>query len=203
MTHAAGSFAIVKRDISLPNEFVNSEVVITQRLIARPYFNPVVTQYYEAEVVSEYVIRGNAAILKCTIPSFVAEFVSVDSWVGSDGSTFKPTNDYGTTLESYPFLSFFLPIVRDRLPARFFLLSSSSAASFPDKLGKSSKWHVVTIRFRRGPVWRQLNGGGNATRVNEPSAAALTPGFYRSPKEINELDYQAPAARESRASIRC
>ncbi|XP_076544946.1 Down syndrome cell adhesion molecule 1 isoform X17 [Osmia lignaria lignaria] len=54
----------------------------------------VVTQYYEAEVVSEYVIRGNAAILKCTIPSFVAEFVSVDSWVGSDGSTFKPSNDY-------------------------------------------------------------------------------------------------------------
>ncbi|XP_025268077.1 Down syndrome cell adhesion molecule-like protein Dscam2 isoform X17 [Camponotus floridanus] len=54
----------------------------------------VVTQYYEAEVVSEYVIRGNAAILKCTIPSFVAEFVSVESWVGSDGSTFKPSTDY-------------------------------------------------------------------------------------------------------------
>ncbi|XP_036142525.1 Down syndrome cell adhesion molecule-like protein Dscam2 isoform X36 [Monomorium pharaonis] len=54
----------------------------------------VVTQYYEAEVVSEYVIRGNAAILKCTIPSFVAEFVSVESWVGSDGSVFKPSTDY-------------------------------------------------------------------------------------------------------------
>ncbi|XP_014598830.1 PREDICTED: Down syndrome cell adhesion molecule-like protein Dscam2 isoform X43 [Polistes canadensis] len=54
----------------------------------------VVTQYYEAEVVSEYVIRGNAAILKCTIPSFVAEFVSVESWVGSDGSTFRPSNHY-------------------------------------------------------------------------------------------------------------
>ncbi|XP_050461781.1 cell adhesion molecule Dscam2 isoform X24 [Cataglyphis hispanica] len=54
----------------------------------------VVTQYYEAEVVSEYVIRGNAAILKCTIPSFVAEFVSVESWVGSDGSTFKSSTDY-------------------------------------------------------------------------------------------------------------
>ncbi|XP_046813695.1 Down syndrome cell adhesion molecule-like protein Dscam2 isoform X41 [Vespa crabro] len=54
----------------------------------------VVTQYYEAEVVSEYVIRGNAAILKCTIPSFVAEFVSVESWVGGDGSTFRPSNDY-------------------------------------------------------------------------------------------------------------
>lgn len=57
----------------------------------------VVTQYYEAEVVSEYVIRGNAAILKCTIPSFVAEFVSVESWVGSDGSTFRPSTDYGIT----------------------------------------------------------------------------------------------------------
>ena len=53
-------------------------------------------QYYEAEVVSEYVIRGNAAILKCTIPSFVAEFVSVDSWDGSDGSSYKPSTDYGT-----------------------------------------------------------------------------------------------------------
>ncbi|KYM78312.1 hypothetical protein ALC53_10967 [Atta colombica] len=57
----------------------------------------VVTQYYEAEVVSEYVIRGNAAILKCTIPSFVAEFVSVESWVGSDGSTFRPSTDYVVT----------------------------------------------------------------------------------------------------------
>lgn len=56
----------------------------------------VVTQYYEAEVVSEYVIRGNAAILKCTIPSFVAEFVSVASWEGSDGSSYEVTHDYGT-----------------------------------------------------------------------------------------------------------
>lgn len=61
-----------------------------------PPVHTVVTQYYEAEVVSEYVIRGNAAILKCTIPSFVAEFVSVDTWEGSDGSSYKMSNDYGT-----------------------------------------------------------------------------------------------------------
>lgn len=59
-------------------------------------FGTVVVQYYEAEVVSEYVIRGNAAILKCTIPSFVAEFVSVETWEGSDGSKYKPSTDYGT-----------------------------------------------------------------------------------------------------------
>lgn len=69
----------------------------TMRHYNTPLSFAVVTQYYEAEVVSEYVIRGNAAILKCTIPSFVAEFVSVESWVGSDGSTFRPSTDYGIT----------------------------------------------------------------------------------------------------------
>jgi hypothetical protein len=57
----------------------------------------VVTQYYEAEVVSEYVIRGNTAVLKCTIPSFVADFVRVEAWVGSDESVYLPTADYGNS----------------------------------------------------------------------------------------------------------
>ncbi|KAJ8895518.1 hypothetical protein PR048_000854 [Dryococelus australis] len=59
--------------------------------------NPtVVNQYYEAEVVSEYVIRGNTAVLKCNIPSFVADFVRVEAWVGSDSSVFQPTPDYAS-----------------------------------------------------------------------------------------------------------
>ncbi|XP_066244768.1 cell adhesion molecule Dscam1 isoform X32 [Euwallacea similis] len=44
----------------------------------------VVNQYYEAEVVSEYVIRGNTAVLKCNIPSFVSDFVRVEAWVGEN-----------------------------------------------------------------------------------------------------------------------
>lgn len=55
----------------------------------------VVNQYYEAEVVSEYVIRGNTAVLKCTIPSFVADFVKVEAWVGDDGSEFLPSSNFG------------------------------------------------------------------------------------------------------------
>lgn len=54
-----------------------------------------VNQYYEAEVVSEYVIRGNTAVLKCNIPSFVADFVKVEAWVGSDGTEFLPTPQFG------------------------------------------------------------------------------------------------------------
>lgn len=56
----------------------------------------VVNQYYEAEVLSEYVIRGNAAVLKCNIPSFVADFVRVEAWLGDDGSVYNLTrNEFG------------------------------------------------------------------------------------------------------------
>lgn len=54
-----------------------------------------VTQYYEAEVVSEYVIRGNTAVLKCNIPSFVADFVKVEAWVDSDAGEYLLTDDIG------------------------------------------------------------------------------------------------------------
>lgn len=55
----------------------------------------VVTQYFEAEVVSEYVIRGNTAVLKCNIPSFVADFVKVEAWVDSDGGEYLYSDDIG------------------------------------------------------------------------------------------------------------
>lgn len=46
----------------------------------------VVQQQYDTEVNNEYVIRGNSAILKCSIPSFVADFVTVVSWHESGNS---------------------------------------------------------------------------------------------------------------------
>lgn len=55
----------------------------------------VVNQYYEAEVVSEYVIKGNTAVLKCTIPSFVGDFVKVEAWLSSEGTQFLPTDNFG------------------------------------------------------------------------------------------------------------
>lgn len=51
---------------------------------------------YESEVVSEYVIKGNTAVLKCTIPSFVADFVRVEAWIASDGTEYTSTTDFGT-----------------------------------------------------------------------------------------------------------
>lgn len=41
----------------------------------------VVSQAYAVNLMEEYVLRGNSAILKCHIPSFVSEYVSVSSWI--------------------------------------------------------------------------------------------------------------------------
>lgn len=53
----------------------------------------VVQQYYESEVNNEYVIRGNAAILKCSIPSFVADFIQVISWQDETGELYASVGD--------------------------------------------------------------------------------------------------------------
>ena len=47
-----------------------------------------VAQAYTMGTSDAYVIVGNSALLKCEIPSFVADFVSVVSWVDSDNSEY-------------------------------------------------------------------------------------------------------------------
>lgn len=55
-----------------------------------------VNQFYDAEIIAkEYVIRGNAGVLKCSIPSFVADFVYVESWIDEEGTVYKHTDSYG------------------------------------------------------------------------------------------------------------
>ncbi|XP_044595906.1 Down syndrome cell adhesion molecule-like protein Dscam2 isoform X23 [Cotesia glomerata] len=54
----------------------------------------VVAQYYDTDVNKEYAIRGNSAILKCVIPSFVADFVKILSWHTDQGEEFVPGDDY-------------------------------------------------------------------------------------------------------------
>ncbi|XP_061381089.1 cell adhesion molecule Dscam2 isoform X9 [Danaus plexippus] len=52
----------------------------------------VVSQYYVTEAENEYVIRGNAAIVHCKIPSFVSDFVYVESWIMDDGEILMISN---------------------------------------------------------------------------------------------------------------
>nr|XP_024214189.1 Down syndrome cell adhesion molecule-like protein Dscam2 isoform X38 [Halyomorpha halys] len=48
----------------------------------------VVNQPYDGRVIDEYILRGNSAVLKCLVPSFVADFIEVVGWEISDGQTF-------------------------------------------------------------------------------------------------------------------
>lgn len=53
-------------------------------------------QNYVTGTEDEYVILGNTAVIKCKVPSFVADFVSVESWMSSDGREYHHLNDgYG------------------------------------------------------------------------------------------------------------
>ena len=57
----------------------------------------VASQNYKTSGNEEYVINGNDVIMKCNIPSFVADFVSVISWVDSEGSEFHMNSKYGNS----------------------------------------------------------------------------------------------------------
>lgn len=43
----------------------------------------------------EHVIRGNSAVIKCLIPSFVADFVEVVSWHTDQDENYFPGTEYG------------------------------------------------------------------------------------------------------------
>lgn len=50
--------------------------------------------------MDEQVLKGNAAILKCNIPSFVSDFVVIDAWIDEEnGEEFRA--DMGGQLGSH------------------------------------------------------------------------------------------------------
>jgi hypothetical protein len=65
------------------------EIVIILPSRNHPVF-PVVSQSYETQPIDEYVIVGNDALFKCTIPSYVSDFVTVVGWVDNEGGAILP-----------------------------------------------------------------------------------------------------------------
>eukprot|EP00102_Acyrthosiphon_pisum_P015573 XP_008186204.1 PREDICTED: Down syndrome cell adhesion molecule-like protein Dscam2 isoform X17 [Acyrthosiphon pisum] len=51
----------------------------------------VIEEPYRSEVNNEYVIRGNSVVLKCSIPPFIADFVTVVSWQDNSGNVYEPS----------------------------------------------------------------------------------------------------------------
>lgn len=75
----------------IPNKYSFYNILIIYSTIA-------VGQYYEVDVNKEPVIKGNSVVMKCGIPSFVADFVAVLSWSTDKGDNFYPGIDYGIQL---------------------------------------------------------------------------------------------------------
>ena len=55
----------------------------------------VVAQDYATRVGDAFVIIGNSALMKCDVPSFVADFVSVNSWINDQGQEYFSSNNEG------------------------------------------------------------------------------------------------------------
>ncbi|XP_059046523.1 cell adhesion molecule Dscam2 isoform X40 [Achroia grisella] len=54
----------------------------------------VITQHYDTDVNKEYVIMGNSIVIKCQVPSFVADFIEVLSWHTDENEDFIPGGNY-------------------------------------------------------------------------------------------------------------
>lgn len=55
-----------------------------------------VHQSYEPRVTDEDVLRGNSAIVKCVIPSFVADYVHVVDWVTDEDNSLSTFSFIGS-----------------------------------------------------------------------------------------------------------
>ncbi|KAG0432667.1 hypothetical protein HPB47_020608 [Ixodes persulcatus] len=54
-----------------------------------------VNQHFDVQVYDEFVIKGNTGVLRCQIPSFVKEYVTVTSWIRDDGLVIHADSDFG------------------------------------------------------------------------------------------------------------
>jgi hypothetical protein len=52
-------------------------------------------------VYDVFVIKGNAAVFKCNIPSFVSDYVEIVSWQDTEGTQYPMASSYGTNAMLY------------------------------------------------------------------------------------------------------
>ena len=58
----------------------------------------VVSQEYSTKAEDEYVIVGNDVLMKCKVPSFVSDQVTVINWIDNQGETLYSGSEYSKTI---------------------------------------------------------------------------------------------------------
>ncbi|XP_034252490.1 Down syndrome cell adhesion molecule-like protein Dscam2 [Thrips palmi] len=71
-------------------------------LSRRVRLRAVVRQHYEVQVYDEFVILGNTAVLRCHVPSFVREYVTVTGWVRGGDQRILGDADTGGRYSVFP-----------------------------------------------------------------------------------------------------
>ena len=61
-------------------------------------------QGYRTEPSNEDIVLGNDALMKCKIPSYVADMVEVVGWVNSEAAEYRVNNNYGKFIETITIL---------------------------------------------------------------------------------------------------
>lgn len=70
-------------------------------------FHLVVEQSYQLRVNDEFVLKGNTAVLKCIVPSFMGDFLEIIEWLSESGESFIINNfDKGLCLYIYIYICF-------------------------------------------------------------------------------------------------
>ena len=57
-----------------------------------------VSQEYSTKAEDEYVIVGNDVLMKCKVPSFVSDQVTVINWIDNQGETLYSGSEYSKTI---------------------------------------------------------------------------------------------------------
>ncbi|XP_037715229.1 Down syndrome cell adhesion molecule-like protein Dscam2 isoform X18 [Drosophila subpulchrella] len=123
----------------------------------------VVAQYYDTDVNKAYVIRGNAAVLKCEIPSFVADFVSVVSWHTDQNEDFLPGSEYDGKYLVLPSGELHIREVGPEDGYKSYQCRTKHRLTGETRLSATKGRLVITEPV--GSVSPQLNGNGNQEHI--------------------------------------
>lgn len=52
-------------------------------------------QIFEVQVYDVFVIRGNSAIFKCQVPSYVGDHIEIEEWISTENDTYRMNDSDG------------------------------------------------------------------------------------------------------------
>ena len=75
----------------MKNNNLPNTIIIEQTYNIQLFLSPIL----HPESHNEYVVVNNDALIKCNIPSYVADFVTIVGWVDSEGNSYRPSENTG------------------------------------------------------------------------------------------------------------